>query len=163
MAEPNTDIKDVTVIGGGPVGLFAAFYAGLRGVSCRVVDALGIGWPVAFDMIGNCYGTVWENPQARASLNRVGLRVRGIDLDDPTEAGAGNDITVRNPWLGGQLAGIWIDPRASAIHIQQGQVNAGEGLSAADDDAGAICWGKSLHNAADTPSADAVAAGQPQG
>src|SRR5690606_34481566 len=33
-------IKDVTIIGGGPVGLFAAFYAGLRGVSCRVIDAL---------------------------------------------------------------------------------------------------------------------------
>jgi ferredoxin/flavodoxin---NADP+ reductase len=34
------DVKDITVIGGGPVGLFAAFYAGLRGISCRVVDAL---------------------------------------------------------------------------------------------------------------------------
>ncbi|HET6231423.1 MAG TPA: NAD(P)/FAD-dependent oxidoreductase [Longimicrobiaceae bacterium] len=33
-------ITDVTVIGGGPTGLFAAFYAGLRGVSCRIVDAL---------------------------------------------------------------------------------------------------------------------------
>jgi thioredoxin reductase (NADPH) len=30
----------VTIIGGGPTGLFAAFYAGLRGVSCRIVDAL---------------------------------------------------------------------------------------------------------------------------
>jgi thioredoxin reductase (NADPH) len=35
-----SDIKDVTIIGGGPTGLFAAFYAGLRGVSCRVMDAL---------------------------------------------------------------------------------------------------------------------------
>jgi ferredoxin/flavodoxin---NADP+ reductase len=34
------EIKDITVIGGGPAGLFAAFYAGLRGVSCRIVDAL---------------------------------------------------------------------------------------------------------------------------
>jgi ferredoxin/flavodoxin---NADP+ reductase len=34
------DIKDITIIGGGPTGLFAAFYAGLRGVSCRIVDAL---------------------------------------------------------------------------------------------------------------------------
>lgn len=31
---------DITIIGGGPTGLFAAFYAGLRGVSCRIVDAL---------------------------------------------------------------------------------------------------------------------------
>jgi thioredoxin reductase (NADPH) len=38
--DTHSDIKDVTIIGGGPTGLFAAFYAGLRGVSCRVVDAL---------------------------------------------------------------------------------------------------------------------------
>jgi thioredoxin reductase len=31
---------DVTVIGGGPVGLFAAFYAGMRGLSCRIIDSL---------------------------------------------------------------------------------------------------------------------------
>lgn len=31
---------DVTVVGGGPVGLFAAFYAGLRGMSVRVIDSL---------------------------------------------------------------------------------------------------------------------------
>ena len=33
-------VTDITIIGGGPTGLFAAFYAGLRGVSCRIVDAL---------------------------------------------------------------------------------------------------------------------------
>lgn len=31
---------DVTVIGGGPCGLFAAFYAGLRGMTVRIVDSL---------------------------------------------------------------------------------------------------------------------------
>jgi thioredoxin reductase (NADPH) len=35
-----SEIRDVTIIGGGPTGLFAAFYAGLRGISCRIVDAL---------------------------------------------------------------------------------------------------------------------------
>jgi len=34
------DIKDITVIGGGPTGLFAAFYAGMRGISCRIIDSL---------------------------------------------------------------------------------------------------------------------------
>src|SRR5690606_5077235 len=29
-----------TIIGGGPTGLFAAFYAGLRGVSARIIDSL---------------------------------------------------------------------------------------------------------------------------
>jgi ferredoxin/flavodoxin---NADP+ reductase len=40
MSEPTQEIKDITIIGAGPTGLFAAFYAGLRGLSCRVVDAL---------------------------------------------------------------------------------------------------------------------------
>lgn len=40
MSDGQSDIRDVTIIGGGPVGLFAAFYAGLRGVSCRIIDAL---------------------------------------------------------------------------------------------------------------------------
>ncbi|MBI4544877.1 MAG: NAD(P)/FAD-dependent oxidoreductase [Gemmatimonadetes bacterium] len=34
------EAKDITIIGGGPTGLFAAFYAGLRGVSARIIDSL---------------------------------------------------------------------------------------------------------------------------
>jgi thioredoxin reductase len=34
------DIKDITVIGAGPAGLFALFYAGMRGASAQIVDAL---------------------------------------------------------------------------------------------------------------------------
>lgn len=33
-------LVDVTIIGGGPVGLFASFYAGLRGLSVRIIDSL---------------------------------------------------------------------------------------------------------------------------
>jgi thioredoxin reductase (NADPH) len=33
-------IVDITIIGGGPTGLFGAFYAGLRGLSCRIIDSL---------------------------------------------------------------------------------------------------------------------------
>ncbi len=31
---------DLTIIGGGPTGLFGAFYAGMRGMSCRIIDSL---------------------------------------------------------------------------------------------------------------------------
>ena len=31
---------DVTILGGGPVGLFASFYAGLRHMSVRIIDSL---------------------------------------------------------------------------------------------------------------------------
>ena len=34
------DLRDIAIIGGGPTGLFAMFYAGMRGVSARIVDAL---------------------------------------------------------------------------------------------------------------------------
>ncbi len=34
------DRVDVTVVGGGPVGLFASFYAGMRGMSVRILDSL---------------------------------------------------------------------------------------------------------------------------
>ncbi len=37
---PDRDIRDLTIIGAGPVGLFGAFYAGMRGASCRLIDAL---------------------------------------------------------------------------------------------------------------------------
>lgn len=34
------ELKDLTIIGGGPTGLFAAFYAGMRGASARIIDSL---------------------------------------------------------------------------------------------------------------------------
>ena len=34
------DIKDITIIGAGPTGLYALFYAGMRGVTAQVIDAL---------------------------------------------------------------------------------------------------------------------------
>lgn len=35
-----SDVRDITIIGGGPTGLFAAFYGGLRGRSTRIIDSL---------------------------------------------------------------------------------------------------------------------------
>jgi thioredoxin reductase (NADPH) len=38
----NGDTVDLAIIGGGPVGLFAAFYAGLRQMSVKIVDSLDV-------------------------------------------------------------------------------------------------------------------------
>jgi ferredoxin/flavodoxin---NADP+ reductase len=38
--ETTHDLVDITIIGGGPTGLFAQFYAGMRGATSRIVDAL---------------------------------------------------------------------------------------------------------------------------
>lgn len=37
---PGDDIYDITIIGAGPTGQFAAFYAGLRGARTQVIDSL---------------------------------------------------------------------------------------------------------------------------
>lgn len=37
---PEAERRDINIIGGGPTGLFAAFYAGMRGMSVRIVDSL---------------------------------------------------------------------------------------------------------------------------
>ncbi len=34
------EMRDITIIGGGPTGLFGLFYAGMRGASAQIVDAL---------------------------------------------------------------------------------------------------------------------------
>src|SRR3954465_4136805 len=39
-AIPGDDIYDISIIGAGPTGQFAAFYAGLRGARTQVIDAL---------------------------------------------------------------------------------------------------------------------------
>src|SRR3972149_1639356 len=34
------DVRDLTIIGAGPTGLFATFYAGLRGMRTKIVESL---------------------------------------------------------------------------------------------------------------------------
>ncbi len=36
----NGEIVDIAVIGGGPAGLFAAFYAGMRQASCKIIESM---------------------------------------------------------------------------------------------------------------------------
>lgn len=38
--DPHADVRDVTIIGGGPTGLAAAYYAGHREASVRIIDTL---------------------------------------------------------------------------------------------------------------------------
>ncbi|HSW46400.1 MAG TPA: NAD(P)/FAD-dependent oxidoreductase [Phycisphaerae bacterium] len=40
MPEDPTGLFDVIVVGGGPAGLFATYYAGLRGMRCLLIDSL---------------------------------------------------------------------------------------------------------------------------
>jgi len=40
LAKQPGDIFDITILGGGPVGLFGLFYAGLRGLRAKLIDSL---------------------------------------------------------------------------------------------------------------------------
>ncbi len=36
----SNDVFDITILGGGPTGLFAAFYAGMRHAKCKIIDSM---------------------------------------------------------------------------------------------------------------------------
>jgi ferredoxin/flavodoxin---NADP+ reductase len=38
--QPQQEVFDITIVGGGPVGLFGLFYAGLRGLRAKLIDSL---------------------------------------------------------------------------------------------------------------------------
>ena len=99
IAQPNrrriVDCFDITVIGGGPTGLFALFYAGMRGAKAKVIDALPEfggqlyalypekyiydmpGYPaiIAQDLVNACVEQAMQWPHAVCLEERVtGLR-----------------------------------------------------------------------------------------
>jgi len=38
--DKTTDVVDIVIIGGGPAGLFSAFYAGMRKASCKIIESM---------------------------------------------------------------------------------------------------------------------------
>lgn len=40
MSDQNREVVDIAIIGGGPTGLFAAFYAGMRQASCKIIESM---------------------------------------------------------------------------------------------------------------------------
>lgn len=95
------EVFDITVIGGGPTGLFALFYAGMRGAKAKVIDALPElggqlyalypekyvydmpGFPaiIAQDLINGCVEQAMQWPHAVCLEERVTNIER---LDDGT-------------------------------------------------------------------------------
>ncbi|HKR54850.1 MAG TPA: NAD(P)/FAD-dependent oxidoreductase, partial [Gemmatimonadales bacterium] len=92
------DIVDITIIGAGPTGLFGAFYAGMRGASCRIIDNLDqVGGQLAalypekyiFDVAGFpkilakdlVKGLAEQAAQFRAPVH-LGQKVLGLKKED---------------------------------------------------------------------------------
>ena len=40
MNDHSSELYDITIIGGGPAGLFAAFYGGMRGMKVKVIESM---------------------------------------------------------------------------------------------------------------------------
>ena len=92
---PGDDIFDISIIGAGPTGQFAAFYAGLRGARTQIIDALEepggaltaiypekyiydvIGFPrvLAKDFVAHC------DIQARQAQPTVRLKEQVLELE----------------------------------------------------------------------------------
>jgi ferredoxin/flavodoxin---NADP+ reductase len=91
------DIRDITIIGAGPTGLFGMFYAGMRQVSAQIVDALPeVGGQLAalypekfiFDVAG--FSQILAKDLVRALVEQtrrfdgklhLGQRVTGLEKD----------------------------------------------------------------------------------
>jgi thioredoxin reductase (NADPH) len=97
--EVGMEVFDITVIGGGPSGLFALFYAGMRGAKAKVIDVLPElggqlyalypekyiydmpGFPaiVAQDLVKGCVDQAFQWPHAKCLEERVTDIVRDDD------------------------------------------------------------------------------------
>jgi thioredoxin reductase len=98
----NHDMRDLTIIGGGPTGLFALFYAGMRGASARIVDALpelggqltalypekyifdvaGVPKILAKDLVRSLTDQAAQFHQEHGVPAHLGQRVTGLDAVD---------------------------------------------------------------------------------
>src|SRR6267378_6105819 len=91
------EAKDITIIGAGPTGLFAAFYAGMRGASHRLIDNLDqVGGQLTalypekfiFDVAGfpqilakDLVRALVDQTSRFAGTMHLGQRVTGLEMD----------------------------------------------------------------------------------
>lgn len=86
---------------------------------------------IGFDMINNCFGCTFDNSIAGSGGTcNVGTNVR---------AEAGNQISMRNLWSSGLIAGVCISPEADGIAVRDGQLGV---PGAGGDASGCVMFGK---------------------
>jgi thioredoxin reductase (NADPH) len=79
----DTEVKDITIIGAGPVGLSTAFWAGMREASCRIIDSL----PELGGQLTTLYPEKWifdvpGHPRVLAKDLVAKLREQALDAFD---------------------------------------------------------------------------------
>lgn len=135
---PNGYISDCKFSGAGrPSGsdghsalqLNAAIQFDVRNIT---VDNADIG----IDLIGTNYGSQFTNIRGgfAGDLN-VGVNLR-------SGSQSGSDLSFNNAWITGQVAGVYMAGGGGGYHFIGGQIGAGSGTFAANDNSGAIVMGK---------------------
>jgi hypothetical protein len=89
--------------------------------------------PIAFDLVNNCYGSMYYN--CRANLVGLPYNIR-------TGPQSGSDLTFINCWGRGKDGFVWVAPGAGGIHFRLGQATGGDNQGANNDDVGVVTLGK---------------------
>lgn len=110
----------------GSVGVMISAMTDVEVKKCEVSNT-----DIGFDMINNCFGCTFDNSIAGSGGTcNVGINVR---------AEAGNQISMRNLWSSGLIAGVSISPEADGIVVRDGQVGV---PGAGGDNTACVMFGK---------------------
>lgn len=88
---------------------------------------------IGFEMLVNCYGSIFTNCSTSSYGGRVGVNVT---------SGAGNDVKFYDCWLAGDEAAVYISGNNSGFAFRDGQLTAGQNYNSAQDDMGVVVIGK---------------------
>lgn len=115
MPDQPSEVYDVTIIGAGPTGLFASFYAGLRGAKTKIIEAL----PEAGGQLAVLYPEkyIYDVPGHPKVLAKdlVKLLIEQIDLFDPTMVLGQRLETLTRKQLEGEE--VWRLGNATEAHL----------------------------------------------
>ena len=112
------------------------YWTGVKLVSTRQYNVENVTvhkMPIGFDLISNCYGTVFNN--CRAMLGGLGLNLR-------TGGESGSDLNFYNCWLHGTDAAVHFSPDGGGYHFFGGQFAGGVNQTVDQDLLGAVVVGK---------------------
>lgn len=112
------------------------YWAGVKLVSTRQFNVENVTvhkMPIGFDLISNCYGTVFNN--CRAMLGGVGVNLR-------SGPESGSDLNFYGGWYSGVVAAVHMSPDGGGYHFFGGQFSGGANLTSDQDLLGSIIIGK---------------------
>lgn len=89
--------------------------------------------PISFDLVNNCYGSMFVN--CRSNLGGLPLNLR-------TGPQSGSDITFYNCWFRGKDGSVSVSQDSGGFHFYGGQLSGGDNQFADNDAVGIITLGK---------------------